>query len=131
MAFGKRCKEMGLRPSTGTVGDAHDNAMAESFFATLECELIDRRSWGTHTVSRLAIFTWIEASVITRTGVIQVLDKYHLLTLKGSMFKRKKMQKHTTQPALLVTHRLHNPRHQLTASVKSIRLKIPKRSRAF
>ena len=44
VAFGKRCKEMGVRPSMGTVGDAYDNAMAESFFATLECELIDRRS---------------------------------------------------------------------------------------
>ena len=38
---------MGLRPSMGTVGDAYDNAMAESFFATLECELIARRSWKT------------------------------------------------------------------------------------
>ena len=45
----------------GTVGDAYDNAMAESFFATVECELIDRRSWKTHTEARLAIFTWIEA----------------------------------------------------------------------
>ena len=35
--------------------------MAESFFATLECELIDRRVWKTHTEARLAIFTWIEA----------------------------------------------------------------------
>ena len=52
---------MGVRPSMGTVGDAYDNAMAESFFATLECELIDRRSWKTHTEARLAIFTWIEA----------------------------------------------------------------------
>ena len=45
IAFGERCKKMGVRPSMGTVGDAYDNAMAESFFATLECELIDRRSW--------------------------------------------------------------------------------------
>ena len=45
----------------GTVGNAYDNAMAESFFATLECELIDRRNWKTHTEARLAIFTWIEA----------------------------------------------------------------------
>jgi putative transposase len=58
--FGKRCQEMGVRPSMGTVGDAYDNAMAESFFATLECELIDRRVWKTHTQARLAIFTWIE-----------------------------------------------------------------------
>ena len=61
VAFGKRCKEMGIRPSMGTVGDTYDNATAESFFATLECELIDRRNWKTHTEARLAIFTWIEA----------------------------------------------------------------------
>ncbi len=52
---------MGVKPSMGTVGDAYDNAMAESFFATLECELIDRRSWKTKTEARLAIFTWIES----------------------------------------------------------------------
>jgi len=59
--FGKRCKEMGVRPSMGSVGDAYNNAMAESFFASLECELIDRRSWKNKTEARLAIFTWIEA----------------------------------------------------------------------
>ena len=61
VAFGKRCQEMGVKPSMGTMGDAYDNAMAESFFASLECELIDRRSWKTMTEARLAIFTWIEA----------------------------------------------------------------------
>jgi putative transposase len=61
LAFGKRCKEMGVKPSMGSVGDAYDNAMAESFFATLECELIDRRSWPTKAEARLALFTWIEA----------------------------------------------------------------------
>jgi putative transposase len=60
IAFGERCKKMGVRPSMGTVGDAFDNAMAESFFATLECELIDRRSWQTKTEARLALFTYIE-----------------------------------------------------------------------
>jgi putative transposase len=35
-AFGKRCQEMGVMPSMGSVGDAYDNAMAESFFATLD-----------------------------------------------------------------------------------------------
>src|SRR5450755_4425971 len=60
VAFGERCKKMGVRPSMGTVGDAYDNAMAESFFATLECELIDRRSWQTKTEARLALFTYIE-----------------------------------------------------------------------
>src|SRR5438105_9775593 len=61
VAFGKRCEEMGVKPSMGAVGDAYDNAMAESFFASLECELIDRRSWKTMAEARLAIFTWIEA----------------------------------------------------------------------
>ena len=61
LAFGQRCKAMGVRPSMGTVGDAYDNAMAESFFASLECELIERRVWQTKTQARLDIFTWIEA----------------------------------------------------------------------
>ena len=43
---------MGVRPSMGTLGDAYDNAMAESFFASLEFELIDRRSWQTKTETR-------------------------------------------------------------------------------
>ena len=61
IAFGNRCKEMGVRPSMGSVGDAYDNAMAESFFASLECELIARRSWKTKIEARLAVFTWIES----------------------------------------------------------------------
>jgi len=58
--FGNRCKLMGVRPSMGSVGDAYDNAMAESFFASLECELLDRRSFKTKTEARLAVFTWLE-----------------------------------------------------------------------
>jgi putative transposase len=61
IAFGRRCAEMGVRPSMGSVGDAYDNAMAESFFASLECELLDRRSFKSKTEARLAVFTWIEA----------------------------------------------------------------------
>jgi putative transposase len=60
VAFGQRCRKMGVRPSMGSVGDAYDNAMAESFFATLECELIDRRSWPSKTEARLALFSYIE-----------------------------------------------------------------------
>ena len=44
----------------GSVGDAYDNAMAESFFASLECGRIDRRSFQTKTEARLALFTYIE-----------------------------------------------------------------------
>jgi putative transposase len=60
IAFGERCRKLGVRPSMGTVGDAYDNAMAESFFASLECELIDRRSFKNKTEARVAVFTWIE-----------------------------------------------------------------------
>ena len=60
IAFGARCAQMGVRPSMGSTGDAYDNAMAESFFASLECELIERRSFKTKTEARLAVFTWIE-----------------------------------------------------------------------
>jgi putative transposase len=60
IAFGTRCREAGVRPSMGSVGDAYDNAMAESFFATLECELIDRRRFKTQAEARIAVFTFIE-----------------------------------------------------------------------
>lgn len=60
VAFGQRCSKLGVRPSMGSVGDAYDNAMAESFFASLECELIDRRSFQTKSEARLALFTYIE-----------------------------------------------------------------------
>ncbi len=60
LAFGQRCKALGVRPSMGSVGDAYDNAMAESCFASLECELLDRRTFKTKIEARLAVFTWIE-----------------------------------------------------------------------
>ena len=59
-AFGARCREAGVRPSMGSVGDCFDNAMCESFFATLECELIDRTSFPSHTIARREIFDYIE-----------------------------------------------------------------------
>ena len=58
--FGKRCKREGVRPSMGSVGDCYDNAMCESFFASLECELIARRSWRTRREARLDVFDYIE-----------------------------------------------------------------------
>jgi putative transposase len=60
LAFGTRCREAGVRPSMGSVGDAYDNAMAESFFATLECELLDRHRFKTHAEAKMAIFEFIE-----------------------------------------------------------------------
>ena len=60
VAFGKRCKEAGVRPSMGSVGDAYDNAMCESFFATLECELLNRRRFASQAEARVACFSFIE-----------------------------------------------------------------------
>jgi putative transposase len=66
LAFGERCRQMGVRPSMGTVGDAYDNAMAESFFASLEAELIERHSFESKAQARMAVFTWIEGWYNTR-----------------------------------------------------------------
>jgi putative transposase len=60
LAFGQRCEEAGVRPSMGSVGDAYDNAMCESFFATLECELLARRRFKNRDEARTAIFAFIE-----------------------------------------------------------------------
>ncbi len=60
LAFGQRCREVGVRPSMGSVGDCFDNAMCESFFATLEGELLDRRRFKTQIEARMAVFEFIE-----------------------------------------------------------------------
>ena len=60
IAFGSRCREAGVRPSTGSVGDCFDNAMCESFFATLECELLDRQRFVTQAEARIAVFDFVE-----------------------------------------------------------------------
>lgn len=75
IAFGAWCKEAGVRPSMGSVGDAYDNApqgrfcvtkspagkcLCESFFATLKCERLDRRKFKTMAEARMAIFEFIE-----------------------------------------------------------------------
>ncbi len=61
IAFGQRCAKAGVKPSMGSVGDCYDNAMCESFFATLECELLDRTRFRSHGEARSAIFEFIEA----------------------------------------------------------------------
>ena len=60
IAFGLRCREFGVRPSMGSVGDAYDNALCESFFATLECELLDRKRFQTQAEAKMAVFDFIE-----------------------------------------------------------------------
>jgi putative transposase len=59
-AFGQRCQTLGVRPSMGSRGDAYDNAMAESFFSTLECECLAKHRFTSHTEARLILFRYIE-----------------------------------------------------------------------
>jgi putative transposase len=60
LAFGRRLREAGLVASMGSVGDCFDNAITESFFATLECELLDRQRFRSQTEARVAVFDYLE-----------------------------------------------------------------------
>lgn len=59
IAFGKRCTQLGIQMSMGSVGDCFDNAMMESFFSSLEAEVLDRNRFGTRQEARAAIFSWL------------------------------------------------------------------------
>jgi putative transposase len=60
IAFGSRCREAGVRPSMGSVGDCFDNAMCESFFATLECELLAKHKFHSQAQAVPVVFEFIE-----------------------------------------------------------------------
>ncbi len=64
--FGSRLKETGLLPSMGSVAEAYDNSMAESFVSTIKRELIHRHSWPNRPMARTAIFEYIEGFYNTR-----------------------------------------------------------------
>jgi putative transposase len=60
LAFGQQARAAGIAQSMGSRGDCYDNAVAESFFATLKKELIHRRSWPTKAQLRTEVFDYIE-----------------------------------------------------------------------
>jgi putative transposase len=60
IAFGLRCKAANVRPSTGSVGDCYDNAMCESFFPTLECELLLRDRFAAKAEAKMKVFSFTE-----------------------------------------------------------------------
>jgi putative transposase len=66
--FGTKIREAGILPSMGSRGDAYDNAMAESFVATIKKELIHRERWQTRASARTAIFEYIECFYNPRRG---------------------------------------------------------------
>lgn len=88
IAFGLRLRQAGLAASMGSVGDCYDNALCESFFATLETELIDRSKWAGHNEARLAVFDYIEGfynpkrrhSSLGNYCPIEYERRYHPLT---------------------------------------------------
>jgi putative transposase len=98
IAFGKRCEELGVRPSMGSVGDAYDNAMAESFFASLECELLDRQYFHTRDQARAAIFSYLEGWYNThrRHSSIEYLSPVQ--------FERRFYEHQTLSNSELLTH---------------------------
>jgi putative transposase len=59
-AFGKRLREAGLLASMGTISDCYDNAMMESFWGTMQLELLDSKRWQTRDELANAVFEWIE-----------------------------------------------------------------------
>ncbi|PWU46049.1 hypothetical protein DLJ47_33355 [Micromonospora sp. S4605] len=60
-AFGQRLRSAGLLGSMGSIGDCYDNSLVESFFGSMQLELLDRQPWATHQGLANAIFEWIEA----------------------------------------------------------------------
>lgn len=66
VAFSARCRELGITMSMGSVGDCFDNAMMESFFSSLEAEVLDRYRFATRDEARARCFRWIEGWYNTR-----------------------------------------------------------------
>jgi putative transposase len=86
IAFGQRCREACVRPSMGSVGDCFDNALCESFFATLECELLERRRFRTQLEARLAVFEFVEGwyNPHRRHSALGYLSPVEFERLKGA-----------------------------------------------
>ena len=94
VAFGLRCREANVRPSMGSVGDAYDNAMCESFFATLECELLDWRKFKTKAEAR-------HGDLRLHRGVVQ--------SCKASFRPRLSIHRSVTKGAPIVRERTASP----------------------
>jgi putative transposase len=99
IAFGLRCKEAGVRPSMGSIGDAYDNALCESFFATLDRELLSRRRLQTKAEARMALFEFIE-------GWYNPIRRHQGL---GRISPIEFERRHSINPEYAVTHRPARP----------------------
>jgi transposase InsO family protein len=72
-AFGQRLRSAGLLASMGTVGDCYDNSMMESFWGTLQLEVLDSQQWKTRDDLASAIFEWIESADPSAPGGIAAI----------------------------------------------------------
>lgn len=95
LAFGRTLRQAGIVGSMGSVGDALDNAMAESFFATLQTELLDRRSWPTRAALTPAIFEYIE-------GFFNQRRRHSALGYLSPDEYEKRVPEHLTEGAIAV-----------------------------
>ncbi len=96
LAFGKTIEQAGVMPSMGRRGDAFDNAVAESFFATLETELLDRHTFRSRDQARLAVFTFIE-------GFYNSRRRHSTLGQRSPDRFEERMMKEDTQAAVAVS----------------------------
>jgi putative transposase len=87
LAFGQRARKAGVAVSMGSTGDAYDNAVAESFFATLKKELVNRRSWPTRRELIGEVFDYVETFYNNRrrhsTLAMLSPSAFELMTVKG------------------------------------------------
>jgi len=97
LAFGKTIEQAGVLPSMGRRGDAFDNAVAESFFATLETELLDRHTFRSRDQARLAVFTFIE-------GFYNSRRRHSTLGQRSPDRFEETMMKEDTQAAVAVSN---------------------------
>ena len=110
-AFGTRCRQAGIAISMGRSGDAYDNAVAESFFATLETELLMRTSFANRNQARSGVFDHTSKASTTHTGGIRPSDTTHPPTTKGApqpaqLPSKPESRKLSTKPGQLQTDRL-------------------------
>jgi putative transposase len=96
LAFGKTIETAGVLPSMGRRGDAFDNALAESFFATLEIELLDRRTFRSRDEARLAVFSYVE-------GFYNPRRRHSALHYRSPDRYEEEMMKRDTQTPVAVT----------------------------
>ena len=112
-----------MRPSMGSVGDAYDNAMCESFFATLECELLDRRRFASQAEARVACFSFIE-------GWYNPVRLHSALGYRSPIRYEQDMQRNCNQPTPETVTELGQLQLQLLLTSPSSRIR-PRKIRHY